>query len=265
MKTKYLLIPIIALLPGACSDEPEAPIAEPTISTVDSLAVIDIFHEANLRQSKSTGKDWNLADWHTWNGVTLELIDGEYHVTALDLSAYDTSINRISPEVKNLKYLRSFDYEGGLYMVGECPEFDCPLETLSVRTLWQGRGESLVRNILGSIGRVTETLQVVNISGSQETLPADDDFPLFRCPNLKRVRLNYCNLSGEVPVQTGKTDCVFDLEYNKFTSIDWELFRLRLTVPLVGGNPLTIEVEVPEDVAASEWWRLYGWRVTGRR
>lgn len=258
MKIKSLLLFVgAALLSGACSDEPEVPVVvEPTISTTDSLAVIDIYHAARLDMSFETGKDWNLEDWHTWNGVNFELIDGEYHVTSLKLTA-GIVMNEISSSVSELKYLRHFHYIacGGMYGVG--PVFDCPLQTLIILGN-DDIDETGPKNILLGIGKVTETLERIEVYGCQESI-SDDNLPLYKCNNLKILRIVNCNLSGEVPARIGRLGCMADLSHNKFTSIDWKLFTERLNVPLLTDN--LIKGPVPEEVAASEWWRLYGYRL----
>lgn len=106
---------------------------------------------------------------------------------------------------------------------------------------------------------MTETLERIEVYGCWELLPDDDRLPLYKCNNLKILRIVNCNLSGEVPARIGRLGCMADLSHNKFTSIDWKLFTERLNVPLLDNN--LIKGPVPEEVAASEWWRLYGYRL----
>lgn len=133
---------IAALMAAACSnDAPDTPPAEPprpTMNVQDSLAIVAFYHAMKCGEWKEPFH-WDLTDYETWGGITVELdtARNEYRVTEIKVpnaEEYLPGDYYLPPELGNLTRLRSLIVYGDSRMVGEIPKelFDCPLDTLLI-------------------------------------------------------------------------------------------------------------------------------------
>jgi hypothetical protein len=138
------------------------------VPIVEKNALISLYNSTN-------GPNWyNKTNWNTsaqvwyWNGVTVEFIDGQYHVTKLILIGNNLS-GTLPSELGNLTYLKVIEFELNEFLTGVIPP---------------------------EIGNLTnlETFYIdaCNLSG---TIPEE----LGNCSSLKNLGLELNHFTGNIP------------------------------------------------------------------
>lgn len=222
----------------AChNDEPQ-----PEEVNANDLSVLRELYET--AQLSRTLCGWNFSSPKEMRGVTWESIGGELRVTRLSIG---TSIanpvpHELSPRIGELTHLRLFSYKAS-DVEGEWPReiYNCPLETLILEA---DNNNRMKGGLCPEMVRVSETLKCLSISYTDLSFDNGEVEWILACKNLETLLLQYDNLSGEIPAAFG--DCnysMFNLSWNKFTSIDWDIINGSGTAfPNVHFNRIAQEV-----------------------
>ncbi len=255
-KVFFNLLLLFGVLPffyscGDTAEEVVPPPSPPMICPADSLVLVDFYHSM---KGDEWERPWDLTNPKTWHGVT-----GKWNS---EKGYYDTWMLYITPDIcgshdarlpesignlKNLKYLLIERCEG---LAGSLPEslYDCPLEEIDIMFCPNLQGP-----LSPKIGNLRNTLTVLNITKNRSfssELPKE----LSECTKAHYINLSRNRFYGNIPVELKKNRLNMFLDYNLFTSIDWEWFTDEdvLILPSMRNNNFT--GEVPAEVLESERW-----------
>ncbi|MBE6283891.1 MAG: hypothetical protein E7098_06070 [Mediterranea massiliensis] len=268
MKKTLLFLSMFAWLwvGMACSgddDLPEVPKgpARPTMNVQDSLVMVAYYHSMKCAEWKEP-YHWDITDYTTWGDVTaaLDTEKNEYRIVKIRVGdpKYLPAGYSLPTELGNLPYLTWLEISGDERAKGGIPKeiFNCPLELLYIS------GKGFGGEIPKEIGNVAATMKWLYITGTScNTIP--EEIALLQ--NLgSRAHLGGNEFSGTPPLFLRDLPHGVNLWYNYYTEMDWRFFtEEKGIVPELDYNWLS--GEIPEEVFATENWKIYGMRIRNQR
>jgi Leucine-rich repeat (LRR) protein len=199
-----------------------------------------------ISNPNATVTSYNQVTNTGWWGITVECVDGEKHITKIDLSAVGL-IGRLPVSLRNITYLKELKLNTNLLY--EIPSFIGDFTKLEILDLQQCNLSGTILREIGSLRNLTALyLGQNNLSGN---IPTE----IGEISNLNLLDLSYNSLSGFIPSAIfNKSNIGFAFSYNYFRFIDFRNDFSKFT-PRINYNrqrkvdtPLTINTTVGASV-----------------